>query len=277
MIFIVIGKHMDKKYELASELCTINGVSFYRVKALRAFGRIRAGDLGGLVQHKDNLSQGGSCWISKNVRVYGTARVYGNACIFGNVCVYDAASVYGNARVFGNACIYGEASVYGDVRIYDSAQVYNIAEVYDNAKVYGTARVFGSAWVYGSAKVYENAEVYGQARVYEYATVYGNAKVFGNCEVCGNAYVCRNAQILPHAKIYSGVINGEDKLYSIYGPVGSRNGYMTINGSNNDVSCGCFRGSIDHFKKTVISQYGEEGRFAKAYLDILENYSKKAK
>ena len=269
---------MDRKYKLTSELVTIDGISFYRVKALRAFGRIKAGDLGGLVEHRDNLSHGGSCWISKNVRLYGTARVYGNACVFGDVCIYDDASVYGNARVFGNACIYGSACVYGDVRVYGSAQIYDIAQVYDNAKIYESARVFGSALVYESARVFGNAKIYGQAKVYEYATVYGDAKVFSNCEVCGGVYVCRNAQISSHAKIYSGVIDGEAKLYSTYGPVGSRNGYMTINDSNNDVSCGCFRGSVEHFKQTVLSQYGEESRFTKAYLEILENHAaKKAK
>ena len=61
----------------------------YRVVALKDFGDVRKGDIGGWVSSLDNLSQIGNAWV------------YDNACVFGN------AKVYGNAEVFGNARVYG--------------------------------------------------------------------------------------------------------------------------------------------------------------------------
>ena len=95
-----------KKYELTSEtVVTPSGRTLHRIKALRDFGAVRAGDLGGFVESEKNLSHEGLCWVygnawvSENARVYGDARVYGNALVYKNSRVSEKARVYGYARV----------------------------------------------------------------------------------------------------------------------------------------------------------------------------------
>ena len=128
------------KYELTDETIDVSGTTLHRIKALKDFGNVKKGELGGYVESEYNLSQIGNCWV------YGNARVCGDAELCGN------AKVCGNARVCGNAEVCGNAWVYG------------------NAEVCGNAKVYGNAWVYGNAELCGNARVYGNA---DYITIKG--------------------------------------------------------------------------------------------------------
>lgn len=116
---------MNKKYKMKKDRDT----GLYRITALRDFGNVRKGDVGGLIEKESNLSVEGNAWVSRNAKVFGDAEVYGNA------------KVYGNAVVFGNAEVYGSAEVYGNARVYENA------EVYGDARVFGDAEVYRNAWV----------------------------------------------------------------------------------------------------------------------------------
>ena len=94
---------MDKKYELIEETKQAGARTLYRIKALKDFGTVEKGDLGGFVESEKNLSQEGACWVFDNARVYGNARVFDNAQVYDNARVFDNAQVYDNARVYGNA------------------------------------------------------------------------------------------------------------------------------------------------------------------------------
>ena len=85
---------MEKKYELLkNDFVEVNNTKLYRIKALRDFGIVKKGDIGGYIQKEENLSH------NENAQVYGDAWVSGNARVFENACVY------GNAHVSGNAWI----------------------------------------------------------------------------------------------------------------------------------------------------------------------------
>ena len=64
----------------------------FRLVALREFWchdkYIKRGEQGGLIDNELNLSQEGSCWITKDACVYGKARVYGDALITLSTCDY---------------------------------------------------------------------------------------------------------------------------------------------------------------------------------------------
>lgn len=123
-----------KKYELTNEVKELfNGKKLYRIKALKHFGDVKEGDLGGWIEKEENLSQRGDCWV------------YYNAEIYGNAVVYDNARVSGNAVVYGNVVVFGEAEVFGNARVSGEAIVSGKARVCGNAVVYGNARVFGDA------------------------------------------------------------------------------------------------------------------------------------
>ena len=118
-----------KKYRLTGNHINIGNRILYQIEALKDFGNVKAGDLGGYIESKENLSQYDNAWVYGDAQVLGNAQVFDNARVYGNACVFD------NARVYGNACVFDNAEVYGN------------ALVYDNAQVFGNARVFGDAQI----------------------------------------------------------------------------------------------------------------------------------
>ena len=98
-----------KKYELTDETIDVSGTTLHRIKALKDFGNVKKGELGGYVESERNLSQEGNCWVCGNAKVCGNAWVFGNAEVYGNAKVYGNAWVYGNAEVCGNAKVCGDA------------------------------------------------------------------------------------------------------------------------------------------------------------------------
>ena len=69
-----------KKYEiLKNNSIEFNGKTLYRIKALKNFGNIKKGDIGGFIEKEENLSHENNCWI------YGDAEVFGNAKVFKDI------------------------------------------------------------------------------------------------------------------------------------------------------------------------------------------------
>ena len=87
------------KYELTDNTKTVNGVKLYQIQALKDFGNVKAGDLGGWIEKEKNLSQEGDCWVYDNAQVFGNAQVSDNARVSDNAWVYDNAQVFGDAEV----------------------------------------------------------------------------------------------------------------------------------------------------------------------------------
>ena len=119
----------DRKYDFTGITKNFNGHILHQIIALKDFGDVKKGDIGGWLEEEDNLSQVGNAWVS------------------GNALVFD------NARVYGNAKVYGDAWVYGDAVVCDNAWVYGHARVYDTVKVCDNAWVYGYAWVCGDTKI----------------------------------------------------------------------------------------------------------------------------
>lgn len=165
------------KFKLTSNTKVVFGITLYQIQALKDFGSVKAGDLGGYVEKESNLSQEGNCWVSGSAQVYGDAHVYSNALVSGNAQVYGNSQVYNNARVCDDALVSGSAMVSGNATVSSSALVYSSAMVSGNATVSGSALVYDSAHVSGNATVSGNAQVYGDAQVYGNARVYGDAWV----------------------------------------------------------------------------------------------------
>ena len=100
-----------KKFELSNETIEFNGITLHRIKALKNFSDVKAGDLGGWVETEDNLSQMDNAWVYSNAKVYRNAEVYDNAKICGDAIIYGNAEVYENAEICGDAVIRGNAKV----------------------------------------------------------------------------------------------------------------------------------------------------------------------
>ena len=106
---------MNKKYELTDETINHYGVVLHRIKALRSFSDVEAGDLGGYIQSEDNLSHEGDCWISGNAIVKDEAKVFDNAIVCGNAIVRGNANIYNKAIVITG--IIEGSTINGDVVI----------------------------------------------------------------------------------------------------------------------------------------------------------------
>ena len=228
---------VKKKYELTSETIKFNGVTLHRIKALKDFSDVKAGDLGGWVEEEENLSQMGDSWIYSNAKVYGDAQVYGNAKVCGDAMVCGSAKVCGDTKVCDNA------EVCGNVYIYGSAEVYGHAKVYTHAEICGHARIFGNA------EVYDNAEICGDA------IIYGNAEVYENAEICGDAVIRGNAK----------VCNKTD--YIIFKNFWSSGRFFTWTRSNNMWSVGCFYGKG---KELIEKAYRDSAKSGKEYERVVK-------
>ncbi|MDX9692493.1 MAG: hypothetical protein RBT45_08550 [Acholeplasmataceae bacterium] len=150
----------SKKYELIDVGDKYNGnTKVYRVKALRDFGFVKKGEVGGFIENEDNLSHKGNCWVYDDAYVIDKAKVYEDAIVATNAWVFDNAEVYGNAKVSGDAFIYHHAKVFGDAKVYDYGRVYNSAQVFGNAIVHGNARVKGTMKASQPVTMIDNSEV----------------------------------------------------------------------------------------------------------------------
>ena len=134
---------MDKKYKLIKS--DIKGL--YRVKALKDFGYVKKGDIGGYVENPNNLSHEGNCWVYNNAKIYDNARIQGNAEI------WDYAVIQGNARIYGNSKIWDCAVIDGNARIYGDSEVWGYAIIRDNALIYGDSVISGNAFIGGYTEI----------------------------------------------------------------------------------------------------------------------------
>ena len=126
---------MEKKYELIE-----TSPDWLRVKALKDFTlitgeQINKGDLGGIIESEDCLSQEGLCWIMDEAYVEGE--------VSGNAVVKDDAKIYGT--VSGNAIVEYDAIVEGTVS--GNAIVRDNGFVGENATVTGNAVVQADQYI----------------------------------------------------------------------------------------------------------------------------------
>lgn len=182
---------MNTKYEFTGETKIVKGITLHRIKALKDFGEIRKGDIGGWIEAERNLS------------IYNTAWVFGQAQVYGNAFVAEGATV--------------------DDR----------AQIYDCCHVCGYAAIGGSACISDDAYITHIVTITGNARIGK------NALIFNNTD-----------------------------FFTIEGQLGSYFRYTTFFKDNCDnifVACGCFRGTINEFRRAVKEKYGTTSKQARAY------------
>lgn len=86
-----------KKYELTDETIVSKGTTLHRIKALRAFGNVKVGDLGGYIEKEENLSHEGNAKVCGDAEVCGVAEVCSNSDF---LCFKGLGSVNRNTTFF---------------------------------------------------------------------------------------------------------------------------------------------------------------------------------
>jgi NDP-sugar pyrophosphorylase family protein len=190
----------NNKYEFVStDTKNVGGKTLTRIRALKSFGKVKEGDLGGYLESESNLDDRGSCWVGGNACVYEYARILDDAQVLENAQVYNKADISGRAIISKNAKVFENASVSDEASVYGQALVFGYAKVFGKARISGYAKVYEYALVYGESFLQGNASVYGMAIVYGSANLSDNAKVYGTASISGKVHVFNNAEVFGKA------------------------------------------------------------------------------
>lgn len=260
-----------KKYELTSEIKNHIGCKLHRIRALKDFGSVKAGDLGGWVESEENLSQYETAWVFDEAKVYGNAKVSNCAEVHDNVWIYCNAQVYGHAKVSDNVNIYGNAFIRDDACICDNA------EIYDNAIVCDSARVFENAEIYGDAKICDRVTIHEYAKVYDCVQIYGKANIHGHAIISGNTFVSEKADIHGNINIHGYVDICGDAIvfnesdYIVFKNFWSSGRYFTWTRSNNMWKVGCFYGTGEELIKKAYADSKKSGKEYKRVVRYMES------
>lgn len=195
-----MSMELTPKYALTGESKEFEGHTVYRIRALRNFGNVKAGTLGGWVSDDgaetlsdgglirrvfvDVLSHEGNCWIADDAIVIGKSiRVMDDALVCESAII-DGGAVAGSSIVSGHARVDQCASVEGVSRISGNAYITNEAAVIDsivtdNALIDDSAVVSYGATVQGFAVVKNSATVIGKCVIKDHAIIDHCASVRG--------------------------------------------------------------------------------------------------
>ncbi|MBV8873138.1 MAG: hypothetical protein JO014_10460 [Metakosakonia sp.] len=217
------------KYRLSDERRAfsyqINGekqkVSLRQIIAVRDFGDVTAGTVGGWVEDETTLSQEGDCWIyDVNSMVFANSHVRDDArltqpCLVchdveigGNSWV-DAAELSHGAVLSDNVTVQtstvrGACHLFGNARILHGCEIIaaqgltpdnqQILQIYDRATV-THSRVVHQAQIYGDAIV-KFAFIEHRAEVFDFALLEGNEQ--------NDVWVCDCAKVYGKARVVAG-------------------------------------------------------------------------
>lgn len=228
----------NSKYALVPHLNKQFGKNtIYRIMALRDFGDVKQGDIGGYVSSFDNLSEFDNCWIYNDAIVTDDARVQNNAKVYGGT-IMENATIFDNARIIGNVvvsgtssvsknawihadeeiCIFGSSSITDNARIYGYVYINGKVKISENAVIDDFVNITQNCEIRGHASVYGKAVLQGDVIVNGYAKIYGNACVKGECMITGYSRVTGNSFIKGNVCIYSNTsILGNTKIIPVIG------------------------------------------------------------
>lgn len=142
-----------KKYELTSEKFQFLDHTLYRIRAVRDFGDVKKGELGGFIESEDNLSHKGNAWVAEEAKVLANASVAGDAQVRGNAIILGTAHIWESALVEENVFVYGSACIYGNSKLFGNCCLYGDTRVFDDAEISGNAKLNGAIWIGNGARI----------------------------------------------------------------------------------------------------------------------------
>ncbi len=165
----------NQKYEI-TDIAHEKYPFLHRIRALRDIGTdVKAGDLGGFVEHEGNLSYkpGDNAWV------------YDDAIIAGDGCADMGTAVKARAIVCGNAYVSHGSMLFGDARAEDDAYL-------RGATMFGSAKASGHSMILASPDDPDCAPVLsGHCCVYGKVT--GSVKVLGDAVIISGEEICNDS------------------------------------------------------------------------------------
>ena len=121
-----------EKYRLTSSTMIYAGHKLHRIRAIKDFGNVKTGSLGGWIESEANLSHDDDAWVADQAIVYENAIVSDFAVVSGHAVVHGHAKVHNNAEVQDEARIGEDADIGCDARIVGEADITDNAVVNDD-------------------------------------------------------------------------------------------------------------------------------------------------
>lgn len=178
---------LGKKFELVDDdTVVVDGVTLYRVRAVREFGGtrrgrrvvVKRGELGGYMAAENCLSQEGLAWV------YNDAKIVDGY-------VGGSSSLFGRAVLKGGGRLVHDVELRDDVVVDGGVELNGVMTLRDNVKVFGNAHISGE-----NVELRDDVVVQGSAGFRVYHAVFA-----GKCEFGGYThFVGQNFQMLGAAK-----------------------------------------------------------------------------
>ena len=293
---------ITKKYELTNEKIEYERKTLYRIRALRDFSDVKAGDLGGFVESEKNLSHEGDCWIYDDSKVIGRSKIVGYSKVMRKSIVNNSKviriSIVENSTVKSGSIVKSsivDSSTIAAGSIVDNSSVES--SIVENSKVensivdYSTVESQSIVMLHSKVK---NSTVMRKSKV-DYSTIEDSTVIDGSivkgsaiehsiiedstvmCSTVTRASIVGNSIIeglragANKCRFYNAKIES-DADYIAIANIGSRNDTLTAYrcaNSQTGVTTGCFTGSIDEFVAAVKDAHGDN-KYAKDYLKAVE-------
>ena len=215
---------MQKFVLLAQSRQLDDGRIVKRIMAVRDFGNVKKGDIGGFVEWSSNLSQSGNCWIADNATAAGWTRVSGDALLKdhavcdGHVLAYDRAVIGDDAVLDGHIAVSGDAQIglfsylKGGVVVRDHAMVFCRCR-YSNSGKTRIPNLCDQATVRDNARLEGRISMSGRSTAAGYAILRGNVRMRDNSYAGGYSVIEEQAHLFENAKAIDHThIAGRSKL-----------------------------------------------------------------
>ena len=186
----------NKKYELTDITMEFKGIKLYRIKALKNFSNVKAGDLGGWVSSEYNLSQYGNCWIYDNAICMNNSKMYDNSKI------YDDSKMYDNSKMYDDSMMFEDSEMYDDSVMRDDSVMYDNSKMYDNSRMYNNSVMYDDSVMYGSSEMRDHSVMYDNSTMHDSSKMYGSSMMFGNSEMHDNSVMYDNSEMWNDSKMY---------------------------------------------------------------------------
>lgn len=121
----------NRKYELTNITMKFKERTLYRIRALKDFSDVKAGDLGGWVSSEYNLSQYGNCWIYNNAKCMDSSRIYDNSAM------YDNAVMCNSSKMHDFSAMFDDSEMRGKSEMHSCSGMYNDSILKGEEKLYG--------------------------------------------------------------------------------------------------------------------------------------------
>ena len=155
----------NRKYEITDITMEFEERTLYRIRALKNFRNVKAGDLGGWVSGKHNLSQEGDCWIYDEAKCMDNARMYHNSAMYNNAVMCDFSEMHGCSEMHNYSAMLDNSRMYNCSAMYDNSRMYNDSKMYNNSRMFDNSAMYNNAVMLDNSKMFENSRMYRDSRL----------------------------------------------------------------------------------------------------------------